>query len=273
MEVGAGLGLRHAVTEANKPLGKEPSSETSDKDDDSVQTTELSYAWTSNTNSPSFTLDNTADYTTLMLPDFEGVGTCQEWKSTADPFPNFFYGYEPSFISAHLASIQKRPSVILDDMIQFFLSFHRENINRGRYLWYYDYNQFIRKGLLDLAKQCDSLQYAIAAFSSLVYSLTVDRRGKQFAFLFYAKAVRQLQRMINTVSLDDEDSVHKTVATILELASVEVCPSSGGLTIACCCRYHKMFSTCERCGLDHSTVFYSHATLFHCPGSKPFTVV
>jgi len=116
----------------------------------------------------------------------------------------------------------RTPRPIQDDLIPFFLSYHRQNINYGRYFWYSDPHQFIKESLLDLTKQSESLQYAVAAFSALIYSIQVDQRMKRFTFLFYSKAIQELQQVINSSSINSEASMYTTVATILELASIEV---------------------------------------------------
>ena len=119
-----------------------------------------------------------------------------------------------------------------DDLVPFFLSYHRQNINNGHYFWYWDHYRFFKDGLLELSNQSDPLRYAIAAFSALIYSFKVDHQMKTFTFFFYAKALQQLQEVINTVSMDSEASVYTTVATILELACIEVCPCIKRLMLA-----------------------------------------
>lgn len=135
----------------------------------------------------------------------------------------------------HLPCLHTTPRPHYDDLIPFFLSYHQQNINYGRYFWHCDHYRFIKEGLLDLAKQSFSLQYAIAAFSALIYSIQVGQHTKKFAFFFYGKAIQELQQIINTYSMDSEASVHTTVATILELASVEVRPCNKSLIIASDC--------------------------------------
>ena len=155
----------------------------------------------------------------------------------------------------HLPCLYRTPRSIHDDMIPFFLSYHRQNITYGRYFWYCDHHRFIKKGLFDLAKQSDSLRYAIAAFSALIYSIQVDHYMKKFTFHFYAKAIQALQNVINADSMDSQTSVYTTVATILELASVEACPCTNGLMVAGSCRCGQMFSTCERRGSNLSNAY------------------
>ena len=171
-------------------------------------------------------------------------------------FPTNIYSRSDSWpMLGHFPCLYKTPRSIHDDLIPFFLSYHRQNINYGRYFWYCDHHRFIKEGLLDLAKQSDSLQYAIAAFSALIYSIQVDHRMKKFTFLFYAKAIQELQQVINTDSMDSEASVYTTAATILELASIEARPCTKGLMIAGYCRCGQMFSTCERRGYNLSNAY------------------
>ena len=160
-------------------------------------------------------------------------------SSTAE-FPiNIYY-------DSNSSCLYKSPRLLHDDLMPFFLSYHRENINYGHYFWYYDHHRFIKKDLLDLAKQSNSLQYAIAAFSALIYSNQVDYHMKKLTFIFYSKAIQDLQQVINTDSIDSEASIYTTIATILELASIEVYPCPKSLMIAGYCRYGQVFSTCER---------------------------
>jgi hypothetical protein len=135
----------------------------------------------------------------------------------------------------YLSCQYRKPHTLREDLIPFFLSYHQQNINYGCYFWYCDHHRFIKEHLLDLAKQSDSLQYAIAAFSSLIYSIQVDRQMKKFTFFFYAKAIEKLQQVIDTDSMDSEASLYTTIATILELASVEACPCIKNLMIADYC--------------------------------------
>ena len=157
------------------------------------------------------------------LVAFVGIDPYTLAPSTTDFFPHFYYGYDPSSLSTYSMGLYKSPYLTDDDWVPFFLSFHREKISSGHYFWYSDYYGFCTNGLLRMAERSVPLQYAVAAFSALIYSVRVDSRAKEFAFICYAKAVRQLQQMINSVSMDSEDSVYSTLATILELASVEVC--------------------------------------------------
>jgi hypothetical protein len=129
---------------------------------------------------------------------------------------------DSSAMNDHLPCLYRAPHSVHEDLIPFFLSYHQQHINYGRYFWYSDYHGFIKESLLDLAKQSDSLKYAVVAFSALIYSIQVNHHVKQYAFHFYAKTIRELQHVINTDSMKSVLSLHTTVATILELASIEV---------------------------------------------------
>jgi hypothetical protein len=109
---------------------------------------------------------------------------------SAAEFPiNIYYDPDSWPMLDHASSLYKPPPLIHDDLVPFFLLYHRENINYGRYFWYCDHHRFIKEGLLDLAKQSNSLQYAIAAFSALIYSNHVDHHMKKLTFIFYSKAI------------------------------------------------------------------------------------
>jgi Fungal specific transcription factor domain len=187
--------------------------------------------------------------------------------STVELPTNIYYGSDSWPMLDHLPCLYRTPRPIHDDLLPFFLSYHRENINYGRYFWYCDHHRFIKESLFDLAKQSNLLQYAIAAFSALIYSNQADYHMRKFTFLFYAKAIQELQQVINTDSMDSEASVYTTVATILVLASVEARPCTKSLMIAGYCRFGQMFWTCERRSPNLANAYYCHSTLFICPRS------
>jgi len=144
--------------------------------------------------------------------------------STFD-FPiNFSHLSDSQPFNNHPPRLFGTPRPVRDDLIPFFLSYHIQNINYGRYFWYCDHYRFIKEGLFDLAKSSDPLRYAIAAFSALIYSIQLDHRMKRFTFFFYAKAIQELQHVIDNETTDSEMSIYTTVATILELASIEARP-------------------------------------------------
>lgn len=204
----------------------------SSEEEDSI----LSSVSTTSGNSPSFLL---VEYRTEDSPPEHLPTSFVNIEPTMTglfEFPADIYSCSDTWpMLDHLPCLYKTPRTIHDDMIPFLLSYHRRNITYGRYFWYGDHHRFIKKGLFDLAKQSDSLRYAIAAFSALIYSIQVDNQMKKLTFHFYAKAIQVLQQVINTNSVDSQDSVYTTVATILELASVEVRPYIKGLMIAGSC--------------------------------------
>jgi len=73
-----------------------------------------------------------------------------------------------------------------------------------------------------MAENYPPLQHAIIAFSALIYSLKIDVNARQFAFLHYSLALKELQELINTYAFDDE--YHVIVATALQLSCLDVCP-------------------------------------------------
>lgn len=102
--------------------------------------------------------------------------------------------------------------------VRFFLNFHRETITSAHDFRWYDYPRLHTELIFAMGEESDALQYAICAFSALVYSVRVQQPIKELAFAFYAKALQQLRRSI--------DSSLVAVATSLELCAFEVCPKT-----------------------------------------------
>ena len=107
--------------------------------------------------------------------------------------------------------------------VPFVLAFHKAEISEGHYFWYNDYHQFCRNGLLQLTQQSAYLQHAVAAFSSLVYSACIDPTTNELAFIYYSKALHQLKDILENVSSVSTDQHIFILATVLELATFEVC--------------------------------------------------
>jgi len=191
-------------------------------------------------------------------------------RSTVELPTNIYAALDSSPKLNHLP-LFRTPRPIDDDLVPFFLSYHRQHINYGHYFWYCDPLGFINEGLLDLATQSESLQYAIASFSALIYSIQLDQSMKRFTFLFYAKAIGKLRQVVNTDSIE----IYTTVATILELASIEVRPSCGNwvLIIADYPGCGKMLSTCERRSPNPSVSHQCHEPLFLIARSPSFQMV
>ena len=76
-------------------------------------------------------------------------------------------------------------------------------------------------GLLNLARNFDSMRYAVAAYSALLYSVFKrDRRAREYAFLYYSQSVYCVQAFMKAPS---EIPTLPVLATILELTTFEVC--------------------------------------------------
>jgi hypothetical protein len=188
--------------------------------DDSLR---FSLATTSTPDSNSFAVVKVRTYDSIAEQFQAAFVNTPPWLRT-DVFTTGVYDSAGSPSRSTHLPLFRTPCPIQDDLIPFFLSYHKKNINYGRYFWYLDPHQFIRDELVELSKQSQPLQYAIAAFSALIYSIQHDVRMKRFTFLFYAQAIHGLQEVINSDSMASEKAVYTTVAIILELASVEVRP-------------------------------------------------
>ena len=93
----------------------------------------------------------------------------------------------------------------------------------SHYFGYGDYDQFFTKGILWMTKQSLPLEYAVASFAALVYSVCLDNRTKAFAFGYYAKALHGLQRLLSQPTLiRNSDVIFAALALVLQLASIEV---------------------------------------------------
>jgi hypothetical protein len=68
-------------------------------------------------------------------------------------------------------------------LVQVFLEFHRETVTYAHYFLFYDYPQLCQKLLFSMSDRFDSLRYAIAAFSALIYSVKIDLTAREKAFL------------------------------------------------------------------------------------------
>ena len=139
--------------------------------------------------------------------------------------------------------------------IQSFLSFHQQEVSQGYYFRMDDPRGFCTKGLSSLSHESPTLQYAMASFASLVYSVCKNRETRQLAFVYYAQAIRQLQGLLCSKPINCDNDYLLILAIVLQLASVEVSPLSMGLMLAFPWRYSQMFSSCARCGADSATIF------------------
>ena len=179
--------------------------------------------------------------------------------------------------SAHPSQLQGSPGMlhvprppvsIADDKIPFFLAFHQMKINAGHYFRCNDYHQFYTKGIRAMTKQSPPLEYAVASFSSLVYSVHVDRRAKSFAFIYYAEALRGVQELLNGLVIGLEDSPFAAIAAVLQLASIEVnYVHFVDLIIVFSCGNRKVLSPRTWCGADSAALFDPCSAMFDYPRS------
>ena len=134
------------------------------------------------------------------------------------------YSHEKSSFkqAVDASSIPRSPKSNSDNKLQWFLSFHQHYIVPGHYFWYFDYYQFCTKGLFGMAKQFVPLQYAMAAFSSLVYSIQINHEARPYAFMYYSEALQQLRYQLDNISGSPKEEHFGVLATSLQLASLEV---------------------------------------------------
>ena len=101
-----------------------------------------------------------------------------------------------------------------------FLAFHHKFVIPSHYFWWNDSRGLCSWGLLNLASNSDSMRYAVAAYSALLYSVFMrDRKAREYAFLYYAQSVYCVQAFVKAPS---EKPTLPVLATILELTSFEV---------------------------------------------------
>jgi hypothetical protein len=105
--------------------------------------------------------------------------------------------------------------------VQFFLQYHQETITEAHYLRWYDYSKLCTVIIFTLAETADALQHAMVAFSTLIYSIKVNHRAREMAFLYYSVALRQLRLLLDKPTLDMADCF-AAVATALQLSSFDV---------------------------------------------------
>jgi hypothetical protein len=118
-----------------------------------------------------------------------------------------------------IAHIPRPPTSNRPQPVQLFLRFHQEKVTSAHYFAWFDYNQLYTNLLHAMAEDSLALQYAMVAFSALVYSAKVQRASDQMALHYYTLAIKELQPLLN-------DIVHQkgeiALATALQLASFDV---------------------------------------------------
>jgi hypothetical protein len=101
------------------------------------------------------------------------------------------------------------------------LSFHRQKISAGHYYRDDDAQRFCTQGVLQMAQRSLPMQYAVASFASIVYSVEIDRRVRPLAFVYYSEAVRRLQPLLDQITVNS-DEWPIVLAAVLQLGAVEV---------------------------------------------------
>ncbi|KAI9800846.1 MAG: hypothetical protein M1825_003629 [Sarcosagium campestre] len=106
--------------------------------------------------------------------------------------------------------------------LQFYLSFHHEQITYHHYAFKNDASCFLRTTLIELAVSFEPLLYAVVGFSAFQYAIR-DRTGRIQDFLqFYDRSVSSLLRHLKQRPIIQCDDVAvKTLLTILQLATIE----------------------------------------------------
>lgn len=163
-----------------------------------------------------------------------------------------------------MKNIPRPPKSIAHYKVPHFLAFHQSKVKACHYFRYDDSPRFFTKGILEMTKQSPPLEYAVASFAALVYSVLIDKKAKVFAFIFYAEALRGLQEILNRLLVGKDDDYSDALAVVLQLASIEVYVLRFlvGLTIAFRCRYRKVLPPPGGRGKDSAYVFNSSFAMF-----------
>ena len=133
-----------------------------------------------------------------------------------------------SLFEASRSDIRERSSLILprsppsnqNSLLQFFLKFHQEKVISAHYFRSDDYHDLFKRWLPTMAYQSNCLQYAMIAFSALIYSMKVERAAREVAFYHYALALRELRPLLNEHDLEGE--CYPVIAAVLQLLSIDV---------------------------------------------------
>lgn len=123
-----------------------------------------------------------------------------------------------------IISIPRPPTSNRAPHVSFFLPFHRAKIIPAHYFAWYDYNHFYTQMIHSMAEESRALQYALVAFSALVYSVKMARPTTRLvAFTYYTMAIRELQGLLNEL-VQDTGKGEMAIATALQLATFDVTP-------------------------------------------------
>jgi hypothetical protein len=124
-------------------------------------------------------------------------------------------------------SIPKSPSSDQEKAVQFFLNYHRHAITECHYLCFFDHQKLCSKLLMSMAQDSKVLQYAMVAFSTLIFSTkgvnpSQTNQVREYSFLYYHKALQGLHTLLNKYPMDYKEC-QTAVASALQLASFDVC--------------------------------------------------
>jgi hypothetical protein len=226
------VGLEEAEGQGNVVGKLTPESGTSGSDDRSQVSTEDGKSLIQlgrNGSVPGYACDLEVDglsfSTTKIAPE-----TARSAIQHRHLLPNFFTAgmqlsledhakYLPGTPYLEVAHIPRPPTSNRSQPVQLFLRFHQEKVSSAHYFAWFDYHQLYTNLLHAMAEDSLALQYAMVAFSALVYSAKVQRASDQVALHYYTLAIKELQPLLNEI-------VHQkgeiALATALQLASFDV---------------------------------------------------
>jgi hypothetical protein len=139
------------------------------------------------------------------------------------------YGPPGSLHYSILSPIPRPPDPNQPPAVRFFLKYHQDEVVAGHYFFAYDQEQLCRnenEGLCKvwlprMAQNSVSLRDSLVAFSALIYSLKVDSKALQFAFLYYSMALDKLRHFLTYIPYDSSE-VAAAIATSLQMAALDV---------------------------------------------------
>jgi hypothetical protein len=103
----------------------------------------------------------------------------------------------------------------------FYLQYHREAISEAHYFRWYDYNKFCTKTIFTMAEESDAMRHALVAFSALIYSIKIYPPARVDAFLYYARALRELHDLLGKAPMELWEC-QAAIATALQLSCFDV---------------------------------------------------
>lgn len=123
--------------------------------------------------------------------------------------------------SARQSSVSSAsPIPELPDDIQFFMNYARENITFWHWNYTVDGSDFLHSSVLETALDYEPLLYAVICFSAFHHTLQQPNGKIQDFLKYHTMSVIALRKSLKA----REPPTHATVLTILQLATIEVCP-------------------------------------------------